>query len=609
MPPALSDLIVQLLAKNRDERPASRQAVADALRDIEREQEQTVLLASRPLTEKAPRPPRRKRLLAVAAVVLLAGILVLGAVITLRTRHGTLVVNVTEPDVQVLVDGEEKLVVDSKKVGRVELIPGEHKLTVKRGAEELYTESFALKSGGEVVIDAQWTPKARPAAPPNPPPGEADEAWLKTVAALPSPYKQVAAVGVRLKERNPGFDGTVTWKIEDGVATELSFYTDKVTDIVAGAGVSGPPSSLDSWQWRLECEEGQGSRSVAIEGHEIGEPGLQQHAGGGFVAAEGHEADEPVLWNTRVTDLSPLKDMKLTVLYCCNTAVADLSPLKDMKLTTLHCWNTRVSDLSPLKDMKLTVLSCYMTRVSDLSPLKDMKLLQLSCGNSGVTDLSPLKNMELTRLDCNGTRVSDLSPLKNMQLTRLDCGGTSVSDLSPLKGMPLKELRCDFKPARDTEILRSLKTLETINDQPAAEFWKGVDAGPKQRVDEAWLKSVAAMKAEEQVKAVAARLKELNPGFDGTVTPKIEGGVVTELQFHTDKVTNISPVRALMGLRVLYCNGVGRKVELADLSPLKDLKLTELWLNDTKVSDLSPLKDMKLTHLGLLARRSPTCRR
>ena len=51
-----------------------------------------------------------------------------------------------------------------------------------------------------------------------------------------------------------------------------------------------------------------------------------------------------------------------------------------------------------------------------------------------------------------------------------------MSDLSPLKGMPLKELRCDFKPERDAEILRSLKTLETINDKPAKEFWQEVDA-------------------------------------------------------------------------------------------------------------------------------------
>jgi hypothetical protein len=41
--------------------------------------------------------------------------------------------------------------------------------------------------------------------------------------------------------------------------------------------------------------------------------------------------------------------------------------------------------------------------------------------------------------------------------------------------MPLKELFCDFKPERDTEVLRSIKTLETINGKPAGEFWKEVE--------------------------------------------------------------------------------------------------------------------------------------
>jgi hypothetical protein len=41
--------------------------------------------------------------------------------------------------------------------------------------------------------------------------------------------------------------------------------------------------------------------------------------------------------------------------------------------------------------------------------------------------------------------------------------------------MPLKDLFGDFNPKRDAELLHSIKTLETINNQPAAEFWKDVD--------------------------------------------------------------------------------------------------------------------------------------
>ena len=57
--------------------------------------------------------------------------------------------------------------------------------------------------------------------------------------------------------------------------------------------------------------------------------------------------------------------------------------------------------------------------------------------------------------------------------------------------------------------------------------------------------------AAEQVKAVAARLKELNLRFDGAVVPTIENGVVRELEFNTDDVTDLRPVRVLSRLRAL----------------------------------------------------------
>ncbi len=41
--------------------------------------------------------------------------------------------------------------------------------------------------------------------------------------------------------------------------------------------------------------------------------------------------------------------------------------------------------------------------------------------------------------------------------------------------MPLVRINLDFNRQRDTALLRSFKTLETINDRPAADFWKEVD--------------------------------------------------------------------------------------------------------------------------------------
>jgi len=103
-------------------------------------------------------------------------------------------------------------------------------------------------------------------------------------------------------------------------------------------------------------------------------------------------------------------------------------------------------------------------------------------------------------------------------------------------------LGCRFVPERDTEILRSIKTLEKINSLPVAEFWKQVEAGKiplpwgqslesHPALDDAFIKEVAALPAEQQVARVVARLKELNPGYDGQEEHKIENGKVTELSF------------------------------------------------------------------------------
>jgi len=239
------------------------------------------------------------------------------------------------------------------------------------------------------------------------------EAWCKQVAAM-SADKQVEAVAAKLKELNPGFDGKVTHKIEGDVVTELGFLTDNVTDI-------SPVRAL------------VGLKVLTCSGSAVGKGGL--------------------------SDLSPLKDMKLTYLNCYFTLVSDLSPLRGMPLTYLTCGGTKVTDLSPLTGVPLTVLDCASTHVADLTPLKGMRLTDLSVQGTQVTDLS---------------QVSDLSPLKGMPLMTLVCSTTLISDLSPLKGMPLTDLICDFMPERDAKILRSIQTLERINGKPAKEFWKEV---------------------------------------------------------------------------------------------------------------------------------------
>ena len=96
----------------------------------------------------------------------------------------------------------------------------------------------------------------------------------------------------------------------------------------------------------------------------------------------------------------------------------------------------------------------------------------LDFGTTNVSDLSPLVNMPIHHLEFGQTKVRDISPLKGMPLQYLLLGGSPVSDLSPLDGMPLRNLNFTFKPGEIPDVLRSIKTLETINGVPAKEFLK-----------------------------------------------------------------------------------------------------------------------------------------
>jgi formylglycine-generating enzyme required for sulfatase activity len=163
------------------------------------------------------------------------------------------------------------------------------------------------------------------------------------------------------------------------------------------------------------------------------------------------------------------------------------------------------------------------------------------------------------------------------------------------------------------------------------------------------VKRISALSAAEQIEEVRKELKKRNPEFDGQLRsavaaePRIVDGVVVDLAFQTDHVSDISPLRALTGLHTLGCAGSERgKGMLVDLSPLrvlpltalyvggnphladlsavrgkpinslsiwgtsvesieivKDMPIKRLWLEGTKIVDISPLAGKSLDHLSL----------
>ena len=75
-------------------------------------------------------------------------------------------------------------------------------------------------------------------------------------------------------------------------------------------------------------------------------------------------------------------------------------------------------------------------------------------------------------------------------------------------------------------------------------------------------------------------------------------------------MTDISPIRAFVGLKHLACDHSGDgKGALSDLSPLAGMQLSHLRFLGMLVSDLSPLAGVPLIYLGCNRTQVPICRR
>lgn len=102
----------------------------------------------------------------------------------------------------------------------------------------------------------------------------------------------------------------------------------------------------------------------------------------------------------------------------------------------LSIYNSKITDISGLQyATKVTALDIGINDVSDLSPLKDLKLTRLSINsNPNLTDLSPLKDMtSLTYLHMENSNITDISVLKSMsKLSNVQMNNNHIIDFSPL---------------------------------------------------------------------------------------------------------------------------------------------------------------------------------
>jgi serine/threonine protein kinase len=257
---------------------------------------------------------------------------------------------------------------------------------------------FVLRPAGTTNRSETESPPVSlaPSAPPLLP-GAPDEKWCRAVAALPA-EQQPDLVVAKLRELNPDYDGEIDrLNYKDRRVTEFGIVTDAVRDI-------RPVRGFPALHWLGCC----GS-----------EPG-----------------------KGRLTDLSPIRGMNLTVL---------------------NIWqNPGLSDLSATRGMKLTIFQAGDTAVEDLSPLQDMPLVTLAVNNCRVRDLAVART------------------LPNLVLLRFD--GCPIATLEPLAGTSIPKLVFDYQRERgDAEVLRRMPKLEYINGERAEKFWNRQRSGRFER--------------------------------------------------------------------------------------------------------------------------------
>jgi len=338
------------------------------------------------------------------------------------------------------------------------------------------TSASPLPRAGVPVDSVKKTETTRPITTLDDP---AFQKWMKDVAPMPA-EKQVDAVASKLQELNPGFDGKLTPKIEFLDVTEIQFLTDHVTDLspvralvklktldCRPATIPGKLSDLSPLKsmklTRLICKSNQISDLSPLAGMPLTYLDFDINNVTDLSPLKGMPLISLNISRTAVADLAPLRGMPLLELLTDGTQVSDLSPLEGMLLSILSIRALSVFDLSPLKGMPLTKLDCTLSKVTDLSPLKEMPLTDLTFGETKIADLSPLKGLPLTQLHLQGAQVSDLSPLQGMLLTDLNISSTLVSDLSPLAGMNLNMVW--FTPKNITkgiDVIRQMKSVQAL---------------------------------------------------------------------------------------------------------------------------------------------------
>ena len=287
LPEALADLIMQLLSKDREQRPASATEVLIRLETIEQQQAGATESASPQATPDTPaitpRPQRTNRPqrmlsrpswpLMISSLALFAVGLIAWAAVMLRieTADGTLVVKITGEDQVAKIAGQTvtirnertkesvKIAIAGLQTKSPNLPPGDYRLFVETSAGlHTQTDRFTIRSGGQTEVEVWWEPRVSSSSTHNqasnpPPKQQADstrwdwptsgprpaivpfaadqarqlqESWA---AHLQLPVEYVNGIGMKFRFIPPGefLMGSSDEEVQQAIQTMITTYGEK----------------------------------------------------------------------------------------------------------------------------------------------------------------------------------------------------------------------------------------------------------------------------------------------------------------------------------------------------------------------------------------------
>ena len=284
---------------------------------------------------------------------------------------------------------------------------------------------------------------------------------------------------------------------------------------------------------------------------------------------------------------------KIVEVHLGGKKLSDIRPLKGLRLGAVSLDRTQVTDLSPLVGMPLRWLNLDDSPgITDLGPLAGMPLAEIYLCRTGVTDLKPLRKMPLRRLNLQGTKVKNLEPLRSMPLEWLNLNDVSTyPSFDPLARMPLRELHAQATSVDDlTPLAGTGLVVLNINHAVRLVDLSGVRGMPLRNL------YMVATKISDLRPLANMPIRHLDAGKSAVAS--LAGLEKTSLGWLNLEGTAVEDLSPLKELPLEYVN-LNNAARVADLSPLAGSPLAELHVSATKVSNIQMLTGMPIHALNL----------